>query len=69
MEIPSDRLDPDTLVAIAREFVLTEGTDYGHRDWTLDEKVAQVLAWLKSGSAKVDFDPASETCSIKPVSP
>ena len=67
MEIPSSMLNPETLAAIAREFVLTEGTDYGHRDWTLDEKVAQVLRSLQSGKAKVDFDPATETCNIKAV--
>jgi uncharacterized protein YheU (UPF0270 family) len=60
-------LSPETLASIAREYVLTEGTDYGHREWTIEEKVAQVLRLVKSGHATVDFDPATETCSIKSI--
>ncbi len=69
MDIPCELLSPETLTSVAREFVLTEGTDYGHRDWTVEEKVAQVLKSLKVGTAKIDFDPASETCTIRPSQP
>jgi uncharacterized protein YheU (UPF0270 family) len=67
MEIPHDKLSPETLRGVIENFVSREGTDYGTREWTLDEKIDQVLRQLKSGHAKIVFDEESETCTILPV--
>lgn len=66
MEIPRDRIDPATLRAIVEEFVTREGTDYGEPMFSLDEKVAHVLAQLERGEVRVSFDPATETVTLVP---
>ena len=64
VEIPLSRLDDDTLIAIVDDFVLREGTDYGHADVSLELKRSQVMAQLQAGIAVVVFDPATESCTI-----
>jgi len=44
--------------------VLREGTDYGQRDWSLDEKVAQVALQLQRGEASLMFDPETESVTL-----
>ena len=68
MEIPYQKLPPETLNAVIEEFVTREGTDYGDRVFSLEEKISEVRLQLKQGSVKVVFDPDSETCNIIPVS-
>ena len=64
MEIPPDRIDRATLVAIAEEFVTREGTDYGDRVYGLDEKVAHVLTQIDGGEVLILFDPATQTLTL-----
>ena len=45
-------------------FVLREGTDYGERELTLDDKVARVMMLLERGEAKILFHPESATVDI-----
>ena len=45
-------------------FILREGTDYGVREFSLEEKVLHVRKQLDSGHAVVAFDPNVESCSI-----
>ena len=51
-------------MGIVEEFVLREGTDYGHREYELQSKVAAVMRQLESGSAELTFDPTTETTSV-----
>jgi uncharacterized protein YheU (UPF0270 family) len=44
--------------------VLREGTEYGERDVSLDQKVAQVERQLQRGEAQIVFDPESQTIDI-----
>ena len=67
MIIPREQLKPDVLRGILEEFVSREGTDYGHHDVSLEEKIAQVLRQIERGQAEIVFDPASETCDIVPA--
>ena len=64
IEIPPGELPGATLRRVIESFVLREGTDYGARDYTLDEKVEQVLAQLRRREARILFDPATETVTI-----
>ena len=50
-------------------FVLREGTDYGQREYSLEQKVAQVRAQLERGQARIVFDPESNTVTIEVVPP
>jgi uncharacterized protein len=62
--VPYGELAADLLRAVVESFVLREGTDYGERELSLDEKVERVIAQLKRGEVQIVFDPESETVSI-----
>ncbi|MEL6345517.1 MAG: YheU family protein [Myxococcota bacterium] len=64
MVIPYQQLDSETLRNIIEAFVLREGTDYGHRDYTIDEKVDVVLRQLKRGDVVLTWDAELETCNL-----
>ena len=64
MQIPHTALDADTLRALLEEFVSREGTDYGKRVFSLDEKVQHVQRQLDKGQAFIVYDPRSESCHI-----
>lgn len=64
MDIPWQQINTDTLKRLIESFVNREGTDYGHKSYSLDEKVDQVLGQLKRGEAKITYDSDSETCNI-----
>lgn len=64
VEIPFERLEESALDGIINDFVLREGTDYGSTEYSLETKIEQVKNALKKGSAKVFFDPHTETCTI-----
>ena len=68
MQIPFEQLEATTLRAIIEHYVLEEGTDYGHQDYMLEEKVRAVMHQLETGKAVVLFDPEEESCSIKLIS-
>ena len=65
--IPHTELSDDALLGVIRAFVLREGTDYGEREFTLEEKVAHVRAQLERGDAQILFDPDSASVDIVTV--
>ena len=62
--VPYAELAADLLHAVVESYVLREGTDYGEREFSLEEKVAHVISRLKRGEAQIVFDPETETVSI-----
>jgi uncharacterized protein YheU (UPF0270 family) len=64
LRIPYDELSPDALRGVVESFVLREGTDYGAREFSLEEKVSQVMDQLRRGEAHVVFDPQAQSVSI-----
>lgn len=64
VEIPLDRINPDTLRNMISEFVTREWEEAGDKSYTLDEKIGQVLRQLQDKKAKVVFDATSNTCNI-----
>ena len=44
--------------------MLREGTDYGEREASLDQKVAQVLRQLERGEAQIIFDATLQSVDI-----
>lgn len=64
VEIPHAELSADALRGVVESYVLREGTDYGAREYSLDEKVAHVMRQLERGEARITFDPATETVGI-----
>lgn len=47
--------------------MLREGTDYGEREHSLEQKVAQVRVQLERGLARILYDPDTETVTIEVV--
>jgi uncharacterized protein YheU (UPF0270 family) len=62
--VPHRELAPETLRAVIESFVLREGTDYGEREFTLEEKVARVVRQLERGEAQIIFDPETESVDV-----
>jgi uncharacterized protein YheU (UPF0270 family) len=62
--IPYTELATDLLHAVVESYVLREGTDYGEKEFSLEDKVAHVIGQLKRGEAQIVFDPESETVGI-----
>ena len=62
--VPHAELAADVLRAVVESFVLREGTDYGEREYSLDEKVARVIRQLERGEAHIVFDPDTESVDI-----
>jgi len=67
VDIPIDELSDEALRGVVESFVNREGTDYGAVERTLDEKVADVMRQLEEGSARLVFDPASQSIQIVPA--
>lgn len=67
VEVPHAQLSPDALRGLVEEFVTRAGTDYGRREKTLEEKVADVMRQLERGEAKIVFDLESRTANIVPT--
>ncbi|MGA2775993.1 MAG: YheU family protein [Steroidobacteraceae bacterium] len=62
--VPYQELSEELLRSVVESFVLREGTDYGAREFSLDEKVERVLLQLRQGKAQILFDPNCETVGI-----
>lgn len=67
VDLPLDRIDPDTLRNMVEEFVTREWSELTDAGCSLDEKIEQVIQQLKADKAKVVFDLTTETCNIVPV--
>lgn len=64
VEVPYTELTESLLDAVIESFVLREGTDYGEKEFSLEDKVARVMTQLRKGEAKIVFDPESESVTI-----
>lgn len=64
VEVPYGEMSAELLHAVVESFVLREGTDYGEREYSFEDKVAHVMRQLEKGEAKILFDPESESVTI-----
>lgn len=67
VEVPREALSSDALRRLVEDFVTRDGTDYGERERSLDEKVADVMRQLDRGEVRICFDAETETVSLAPV--
>jgi len=68
MDIPYTELSPAALRAIVEEFITREGTEYGQIEYALEDNVRQVVRQLEQGEVVVNYDPVTESCSLRQVS-
>jgi hypothetical protein len=64
IDVPYERLDPETLRNVIQEFVTRDGADWGEAGCALEDKVGQVMQQLRSRKVKIVFDLNSETTNI-----
>lgn len=64
IDVPLDLINTDTLRNMVNEFVTREWSELSDSEYSLDDKINQVIQQLKDGKAKVVFDLKSETCNI-----
>ena len=62
--VPYAELSADALQGVIDNFILREGTDYGDRAFSHEQKVTQVLRQLERGEARIMFDPVTQGVSI-----
>ena len=68
IEIPCAELSVQALRGVIESFVLREGTDYGEREYSLEEKVEQVRTQIEQGLARILFDPQTSTVTLEVIS-
>ena len=67
--VPFAELSADALNGVIDNFILREGTDYGDRVFSHEQKVAQVRLQLERGEARILFDPLDSSVTIVTVQP
>lgn len=66
--VPYTELSAQALRGLIESFVLREGTDYGLREYSLEQKVTHVLKQLERGEVHILFEGVTETVTIVPTS-
>ena len=51
-------------MGLIEAFIGREGTDYGDREFSLEEKYSQVLGKIKAGDAVIVYDEITESTTI-----
>ena len=65
--VPHTELSPEALRGVVESFILREGTDYGERELTLEEKVANVMRQLEMREVRIVYDPETASVTIESV--
>lgn len=64
LEIPWQKLSTDAFEGMLDELVSRDGTDYGERECSHEEKLAQLRLALEEGRAAIAFAPDSESWTV-----
>ncbi len=67
IEIPPSRLSTEALRGLVEEFVTRDGTDYGLRERSTEQKAREVMRMLERGEVRIVFDPETSTANIVPA--
>ncbi len=65
MIIPWQELEESTLYNILDSFILREGTDYGEKELSLEEKRERLLTQLKADKVVIVWSELHESLDIK----
>lgn len=64
IEVDYRDLTPEALRGLIEEFITREGTEYGLREVSLDDKVRDIERQLASGEARIVYDRLEEQANI-----
>ena len=67
IDVPPQRLDNDTLQALLEEYASRDGTDYGERECSLEQKVESLLGMIEARELSILFDLESEQWDLVPM--
>jgi uncharacterized protein YheU (UPF0270 family) len=62
--VPATSLSAQALDSLIQEFVTREGTDYGLREYTLEEKTQSVRRQLDRGEVVIAFDLGQQSATL-----
>ena len=63
--IPPQRLEPDTYSALLQEYASRDGTDYGEKEVSLTDKVANLQQQISAGELRILYDTESDLWDLK----
>ena len=66
LAVPPGRLPAETLQGLLEEYASRDGTDYGEREFSLDEKVRALKGQLDAGELQILYDVDSEQWDLLP---
>ena len=66
VEVPVERLQPEVLQALLEEFASRDGTDYGERELSLEQKAGELRMQLARGELQLLYDTDSESWDLLP---
>ncbi|HEY6132125.1 MAG TPA: YheU family protein [Halioglobus sp.] len=64
--VPTQRLQAAVLQSLLEEFATRDGTDYGERELTLEDKIQRLQRQLGNGELKILYDLDSEQWDLVP---
>ncbi|GAB5449720.1 MAG: YheU family protein [Halioglobus sp.] len=67
VEVPRQRLAADVLHALLEEYASRDGTDYGEREKSLQEKVAALEMQLQRSELRLLYEMESEQWDLVPA--
>jgi uncharacterized protein YheU (UPF0270 family) len=62
--VPYQELSAEALRGVIESFVLREGTEYGEREVSLEQKVVDVMRQLERGEAQIIFNAVLQSVDI-----
>ena len=67
MEIPYTELSDEALRGIIEEYITREGTEYGAREFSLEQKIEHVRQQLLRREIEINFDAETQSCNLVAV--
>jgi uncharacterized protein len=67
VEVPPQRLQADILQALLEEYASRDGTDYGERELSLEQKVDSLRAQMQLRELLIVFDVDSDQWDLLPA--
>lgn len=64
IEVPHSALSQGALEGLVEEFITREGTDYGLREFSLDQKRESVMRQLTRGAVVIVFDLEAQATTL-----
>lgn len=58
------QISPEALEGLIEEFILREGTDYGHTEISLKDKKKRIYSQIQAQDVKIVYSSKTEDCTL-----